>query len=239
MRQIPARPSLPVIAQTRLATQTGAVVSAQTPAVEAASRYSAARRAAWFRSVHVALARLSGYGQRCMCCSGSEATQVEHYRPKAVYPDRTFKWENLLWVCSACNQFKGNRFDEGVPPINPIDDVVWDYLFIDEFGNLCPKWNSSMNDLEPRAQVTITLLGLDREPLQDSRMARLGDLRKRIDDALSLFALGTIGPDDLQLRAMEWFEQPFQPDVADYFFDGPGRLEEPFNRFFLAADLHD
>ena len=174
-----------------------------------------------------------------MCCSGSEATQVEHYRPKAVYPDRTFQWENLLWVCSACNQSKGNRFDEGMPPINPIDDPVWEYLFIDEFGILCAKWNPAADDLDPRALRTIELLGLDREPLQESRLARLIDLRKKIADTISLMEGGALAPEDLQLRAIEWFEQPFQPDVADYFLDGPGSLEEPFKGFLAAADLQN
>lgn len=237
MRQIPARTPLRGATTTKLATETNTIVSALDPDLAAATRYAKARRAKWFVAVAEALASLSGFGQRCMCCSGSEATQVEHYRPKTIYPDRTFQWENLLWVCSACNQFKGNRFDEGAPPINPIDDRVWEYFFIDEFGNLCSKWNPAADDLDPRAQRTIELLGLDREPLQESRLSRLLDLRKRISDATSLLNAGVLGQEDLQLRALEWFEQPFQPDVADYFLDGPGSLEEPFKGFLAAADL--
>ncbi len=237
MRQLPARTRLRVATTKRLERETSATLGAQNPSLEADIRYAAARRAVWFRPLIETLERLSGVGQRCMYCSGSEASQVEHYRPKAVYPDRTFEWDNLLWVCGTCNQFKGNRFDEGTPPINPIDDPVWEHFFIDEFGNLCAKWDSTANDLDPRAQRTIELLGLDREALQETRLARLLDLRTKISDAVSLLNSGLVGAPELQVRVLDWFEQPFQPDVADYFLDGPGSAEEPFSGFLVAAEL--
>lgn len=169
-----------------------------------------------------------------MGCSGSEAAQVEHFRPQAKFPELALHWENLLWLCGLCNLTKGVRFNEDTAPINPIDDEVWDHFFVDEFGHLCARWNATLDGLDPRALHTIELLGLDRQVLQEARLARLIDLRQKVRDGLQLLRDQRLTLEDLERRVLEWFEQPFQPDVADYFFEGPGRLDEaePFKQFF-------
>ena len=176
---------------------------------------------------------MSGLGQRCMYCSGRESAQVEHYRPKTTHPAIALEWANLLWSCGVCNQAKGNRFDASVAPINPIDDDVWSHFFIDEFGNLSPRWSIAENSLDQRAMATIALHALDRQALQECRQERLIDLRARVNDTMLLLAAGELTRDELERRALTWFEQPFQPDIADYFLAGPGALDsaEPFRRF--------
>jgi len=168
-----------------------------------------------------------------MYCSGSEAAQVEHYRPKTTHPQQALAWANLLWICGTCNQAKVNRFEEENPPINPVDDDVWSHFFIDQFGNLSPRWNVALGALDPRAVRTIQLHNLDRQALQECRQERLIDLRNKIEDSLARFDAGQLTRDDLELRVLGWFEQPFQPDVADYFLAGPGAADdsEPFKRF--------
>lgn len=234
MRHLAIRRCLPAHTTRHLHSGTQAVLASTDRVVESSRRYSAARRAHWFKGVMEALSQMAGPGERCMGCSGSESAQVEHFRPKAIYPELVLQWENLLWLCGLCNLNKGMRFDEAVPPINPIDDNVWDHFFIDEFGNLCARWNAALDDLDPRAVQTIELLGLDRQALQESRQARLADLRQKVRDSLQLLDDRRLTLEDLELRALEWFEQPFQPDVADYFFEGPGRFDEtePFKHFF-------
>jgi uncharacterized protein (TIGR02646 family) len=55
------------------------------------------------------LAMCSGLG-RCMYCEDSHAHDVEHVRPKALYPDLVFAWANFLYACSDCNGPKGAKF---------------------------------------------------------------------------------------------------------------------------------
>jgi 5-methylcytosine-specific restriction endonuclease McrA len=74
-----------------------------------------------------------------MLCSGSESSDVEHFMPKALYPSQAMNWENYLWACGICNRLKGNQFpEEGRHLINPLDENVWTFFFIDEFGLLTP-----------------------------------------------------------------------------------------------------
>lgn len=173
-----------------------------------------------------------------MYCSGSESAQVEHYRPKKTHPEVALEWTNFLWICGTCNQAKGDRFEsEGQLPIDPMTDNAWDYFFIDEFGNLTPKWDPIADDFDARAKWTIELAGLDRQALQESRQERLLDLRTKVDDTLNLYQSGQLSREELELRVLIWLEQPFQPDVADFFIAGPGAADpkEPFAR--LVATL--
>ncbi len=47
---------------------------------------------------------------RCMYCEDSAASEIDHFRPKHLYPELTFAWHNYLYACSTCNRFKGARF---------------------------------------------------------------------------------------------------------------------------------
>lgn len=232
MRRIAARPALPPKTIAKLNQKTTDIKSNSDPAARAATLWKSTRGTVWFGVLVNTVAAMSGLGQRCMYCSGSESAQVEHYEPKAIIPARTFDWANHLWVCGICNLSKGDRLraPASTPPLAlPIDPTVddpWKHFYIDQYGNLSPRWDPLTNALDARAVWTIELLGLDRQALQESRQARLLDLREKVEDALQLVQLGTLKITQVEKRVLHWFEQPFQPDIADYFLAGPGATEQ-------------
>lgn len=239
MRRLPPRPDLPVATLKRLKAETEAISAAADPKKEAERRYKNARETKWFSPVVNALKTVSGVGERCMFCSGSESSQVEHFKPKAVFTAEAMKWENFLWVCGICNQAKGDSFPQEADAqiIDPFKENVWDFFFLDEFGNLTPKWRTDLNSLDPRAQSTLEILALARDVLQQTRQQRINDLKGRIEDSLCLYRSGELTQEQLAERCRTWCAQAFQPDVADYFLTGPGMLDNPFNEFLIAAGL--
>ena len=236
MRRLHSRPSLAAATVRRLAKETTAITNAADSKSAAKRRYENARKARWFKPIIHALRTMSGPGERCMFCSGSESSQIEHFRPKAIFPALAMTWENLLWACGICNQSKRDQFppdtQPGAPIINPIEENVWDFFFIDEFGNLTPRWRNDLNDLDPRAESTQKILGLDRQALQETRQLRLFDLKRHVKDSIKLFQRGDLTREQLRERCSEWLKQPFQPDVTDYFLNGPGCSESPFKEYF-------
>ena len=232
MRTLPGRPALRSQTQERLQRQTDAIAASPNPKEAAEKRYASARKTRWFREVISKLRAMAGPGEPCMLCDANEATDVEHYRPKSVFPERAFAWENLLWGCTACNRFKGNRFPPDTEPgaqlLNPVEDQVWDYFFIDQFGTLTPVWRPALNALDPRANSTREVLRLDRQTLQERRLQRLRALRTAVEDTVARFHSNHITTHQMRERIVQWKNEPFQADVADYFLSGPGKKEEPF-----------
>ncbi|MFZ4701024.1 MAG: HNH endonuclease [Candidatus Methylumidiphilus sp.] len=71
-----------------------------------------------FEELKATLARMCSGNQRCMYCEDSFADEIEHRRPKNLYPHQTFDWDNLLYACGPCNSPKGNQFAILSPPFS-------------------------------------------------------------------------------------------------------------------------
>lgn len=48
--------------------------------------------------------------RRCSYCEDSVADEIEHIKPKDLYPDSVFVWSNYLYACGNCNGPKNNKF---------------------------------------------------------------------------------------------------------------------------------
>jgi uncharacterized protein (TIGR02646 family) len=64
--------------------------------------------------------------QKCAYCErnateGGGYMEVEHYKPKSLYPEYIFEWVNLLPACRQCNGIKGTHDTGAEPIINPYD----------------------------------------------------------------------------------------------------------------------
>lgn len=66
---------------------------------------------ATFDEIHERLDAACDGVRRCHYCEDSRATDIEHFRPKTLYPELCFVWSNYLYACSGCNSHvKGGRF---------------------------------------------------------------------------------------------------------------------------------
>jgi len=63
-----------------------------------------------FKVVRSTLDQMCCGPRRCMYCEDSAAHEIEHFRPKSLYPGLAFVWENYLYSCGGCNRPKGDRF---------------------------------------------------------------------------------------------------------------------------------
>ena len=171
----------------------------------------------------------------------TEPSQVEHYRPLAIYPELAMQYDNYLWSCDICNRsHKGDRFppetEQGEMILNPLDDNVWEHFFIDEhFGRLLCRVNPATNERLPRANSTCLVVGIDREIVQEKRTRRFRNLRRDAQRLVADFQAGTIQLAGLRNEIADLRSEPFQADVADYFLNGPGRAKEPFRSLLVAA----
>lgn len=74
------------------------------------SKTSSAAGKTAFADIRDTLASMCIGPVRCHYCEDSAADEIEHIRPKSLFPRLVFAWENYLFACGPCNGPKGNRY---------------------------------------------------------------------------------------------------------------------------------
>ena len=199
MRSLRPLPPLVQEVQDELISETNLIISTadgEQRKDEARRRYNNARRAAWFNPVVTNLRSICGNGELCMYCSSNEPSQIEHYRPIAVFPEHAMRYDNYTWSCDICNRAKGDKFPPTTEPgdeiLNPLHDSVWEHFFIDEtFGRLI-KRSTLDGDYLPRAVSTCSIVKIDRENIQIKRQSRYKSILRACDKIKFTFHLAFV-----------------------------------------------
>ena len=156
-------------------------------------RYNSSKNAT-FKKIRKRLKKMCPGHHRCVYCEDSKASEIEHVKPKDLYPEKAFRWCNYIYVCSICNRTKGSKFavisKKGklidvtrkrnaniIPPVSGLPAFVNPRLE-DPLGLLTmdlsqtfaysPRPNISPIDCE-RALFTIQVLNMNGNQLPDSR----------------------------------------------------------------------
>lgn len=138
------------------------------------------------------------YFWKCAYCEQRiEGYHIEHYRPKSIYYWLAYSWDNLLFCCSRCNQFKlhffevkkrvaigdfpitdihnlGEIYDEYEQPmfVNPEKENIELHLIYDRKGRI------TSNDVS--VKYTIDKCQLNRHPLSEWRRRIYDDFEEEI-----------------------------------------------------------
>ena len=177
-----------------------------------------------FRVVRERLALMCSGARRCGYCEDSDGDEIEHIKPKDLYPEKTFAWENYLLACGQCNRSKSSRFSvlggdrlveitrrRGQPVLPPrqgrpalivprFEDPLefLDLEIVDTFRFL-PRENLQGID-EARAEYTIDVLNLNREVLRVARSEAYGSYRACLHEYRELGIRGASNADLRTLR---------------------------------------
>jgi uncharacterized protein (TIGR02646 family) len=99
---------------------------------------------------------------KCVFCEGFVSAvsyiHIEHFHPKSIYYEETFKWDNLFPACNRCNISKGDHDTKKEPIINPEQDNPEEYFI---YPNLRIQSAPKSPDRE-KSQLTIRVCDLDR-----------------------------------------------------------------------------
>jgi uncharacterized protein (TIGR02646 family) len=179
-----------------------------------------------FAPVRRTLAAMSGKHQSCMYCERSAATDVEHFKPQAKFPNDTFHWLNLLYCCTACNRHKSDQFPVDTSGaallIDPSLDDPWQHLTFDtETGNIDPVFDLALGDYSPKGLATTTVLKLNR--LRALQAAYLGSYT-RLERVMSSDANCT--PEALVAKLIDADDH----GLLGWCFSPQGKRQTPFDR---------
>ncbi|PKO60666.1 MAG: TIGR02646 family protein, partial [Betaproteobacteria bacterium HGW-Betaproteobacteria-18] len=151
--------------------------------------WKSARQTKPLKAVVATLQTMMGPRQRCMYCLDSHGADIEHFRPKAVYPKRMYEWPNLLLCCTECGRFKGNKFPMSgrhALLIDPTREDPWKHLDFDPVtGNISARFDLQLNDWSAKGAATVDVLKLDRrEALSAGYLKTLRHLSDIVERAL-------------------------------------------------------
>ena len=162
------------------------------------------RRNPVFRAVREHLAAMCAGARRCCYCEDSAGDEVEHIKPKDLYPDAVFVWENYLLACGPCNGGKNNRFAvirkgrlvdvtrrhgdpvrpprRGPPaPIDPRGEDPLTFFDLEIVGTFMFLPREGLSEIEElRAGYSVEVLKLNRDVLLAARREAYGAYRARL-----------------------------------------------------------
>lgn len=189
-----------------------------------------------FKQVREVLTETCSGARRCAYCEDSVADEVEHIKPKDLYPESVFVWRNYLYACGPCNGPKNNQFavfssatkkftnvtrgrnapvvepEAGEPVlINPRIENPLNFLqldLVDTFYFL-PHFGLDTKNRE-RAEYTIKILRLnDRDYLVEARKEAFNSYRARLSEYISRKASAETKPQlDKLIKAVQRMQHP-------------------------------
>lgn len=109
-----------------------------------------------FRDVRATLASMCSGARRCGYCEDSAADEVEHVKPKDLYPEATFVWENYVYACGPCNGPKNNRFGVFSVTTGEFVDVTRK-----RGGPVVPPEEGEIALIDPRSEDPLPFMHLD------------------------------------------------------------------------------
>lgn len=170
--------------------QTAADVKLANGTINIQTTWDSARQTQSMSDVLQALQGMMGPRQRCMYCMDSHGSDIEHFRPKNSFPERMFRWRNLLLCCTECGRMKGTQFPrQGVSPllIDPTKEEPWNHLDFDPVtGNITATFDAGSATFSPKGTQTSNLLQLDRrEALAAGYMKTYRQLTRVVEDFLN------------------------------------------------------
>lgn len=187
--------------------------------IETAKAYWANRtNNAAFTDIKTCLKERASAKKYCCYCEHNEFSDIEHFYPKTLFPNKAFVWENYLYVCGLCNsKYKNDAFSifvgnnvvnispttprvYAVPAntdsvlINPNAEDPMDFLWLNlRKGVYLVNFFNDDNQTKIRAEYTLEVLNLARFKRERKEKATffLSELRKyhAINQADSLESL--------------------------------------------------
>jgi uncharacterized protein (TIGR02646 family) len=141
------------------------------PEVLPRSRGKAILPAVWLSDKRVKKT-LDAWSQgKCAYCesliNASRSQQVEHFRPKSLFPSLAYDWANYFLACNGCNGAKLDKWPEAGAYIRP-DQGQPEILFLfDEGGSV------KAVQADSEAQRTVDDFELDRSGLRRARQVAI------------------------------------------------------------------
>lgn len=222
------REALPAEAERYLAKrQKSAIQKHANGTLDTTLDWKGARQTKSMEKVLSTLHAMVGERQRCMYCLDSHGSDIEHFRPKALFHRHMYRWENLLLCCTHCGRIKADQFPMAgrrVLLVDPTKENPWDSLDFDPMtGNICARFDLQLSSWSDKGVETVNALHLDRrEALSRGYLQTL----RRLSDALRSELTG--GAIDAA-KLVQKLKDEDDHGLLGWCFSDRGMMQDPFS----------
>jgi uncharacterized protein (TIGR02646 family) len=184
-------------------------VTTYTPEVLPKSRGKAIFPAVW-RSDKRVKKTFDAWSQgKCAYCesliNASRSQQVEHFKPKSLFPSLAYDWANYFLSCNGCNGAKLDKWPEAGDYIRP-DRGQPEMLFVfDDQGGM------KAVQADSEAQRTVDDFELDRSGLRRARQVAIRQQLATMSDLINQRGLQVVDKRRFVQRMVERAENPKIP----------------------------
>jgi uncharacterized protein (TIGR02646 family) len=98
--------------------------------------------------------------------------EIEHLRPKSIFPEHAFDWLNLYLACSVCNGKKQDKYDTQLLQPDAANYSFASYFILSAKGELIPNLAADQNNINA-AEITIAIFDLNRVELKLERLRQI------------------------------------------------------------------
>ncbi|MGL6074413.1 MAG: hypothetical protein ACRC8S_09665 [Fimbriiglobus sp.] len=94
---------------------------------------------------------------------------IEHFRPKSLFPEVAYQWENLFYICTGCNGNKNDKWHESLVKPDLSEYFFLTYFMFNQYGDIVENPTAS-EDIKVAARETIRVYGLNKRNRPSYRM---------------------------------------------------------------------
>ncbi|MGR1184931.1 hypothetical protein ACUVJH_15595 [Aeromonas veronii] len=139
-----------------------------------------------FKEIRSVLTSMCVGIRRCSYCEDSVADEVEHIKPKDLYPEVVFDWSNYLYACGNCNGPKNNNYAV-INQAGGIVDVTRARGTV-----VSPPVNGLDAFINPRAEDPLNFIKLDLSTMRFVPKRRISDVdRLRVSYTIKTLGLNS------------------------------------------------
>ena len=110
----------------------------------------------------------------CAYCEGkfddTSYAQIDHFKPKSLFPELCFDYNNMNYSCEKCNNYKSNKFNEKL--INPSEENPEEHLKFEKVY---------FTSLDENGEITLNLLGINNEDRLIKKKEKYEEIRRKIE----------------------------------------------------------
>ena len=133
------------------------------------------RNSACYQAIRQTLVSMTQ--RHCAFCDGllglTSRETVEHFRPKKIFPELAYAWDNLFPCCDLCQSIKLERFDEALLKADTEDYAFNNYFTVNYHTGEIEVSSRSDPNAQAKARITLELYGLNTKDRMKARIREM------------------------------------------------------------------